>query len=346
MALIDTILKLSALKGPAGFEAEAETAIKALLAPFMDDVITDTLGNIIGTRRCGRDGAPKLMLDAHFDEIGFIITGAEEGFLRFAPLGGVDARMLPASELVVLTEPPVIGVVTALPPHLLKGEEGDKTIKIEDLYLDVGLTAEEALQKVPLGTPAVYAAEARRFGDDLVCGKSLDNRVSVAAVLRALELIGQTPLDVDLIVLFSVQEEVGTRGAKPGAYAAFPDWCIVIDVGHAKTPDCKTPETKEQGSGVVISKGPNMNRRLAEKLQALAEAKNIHYQIGVEPDGDSGTNARVVQVTRAGVATALVGVPLKYMHSSHEVISVQDAEATAALLCEIAKALKGDDRHA
>jgi endoglucanase len=153
MAIADTILKLSAASGPSGFERDVGALAAGLLAPYMDNVRTDVLGNVIGLRRCGKENAGKLMFDAHLDEIGFIVTGHEEGFLRFAALGGVDARMLPAAELKLLTDPPMFGVVAALPPHRQKSDETDKAIKIEDLFIDVGLGQDEAQKAVPVGTP-------------------------------------------------------------------------------------------------------------------------------------------------------------------------------------------------
>ena len=346
MALKDTIIKLGAACGPSGFEQDVGKLAAGLLEPFMDEITTDVMGNVIGLRRCGKENAKKLMFDAHLDEIGFIVTGHEEGFLRFAAVGGVDARMLPASELKILTDPPVIGIVGAIPPHIQKPDESDKTIKIEDLYIDTGLSKEKAEKRIPIGTPAVYNTGARAFGDAMICGKAMDDRSCFACILRALELLKDETLGVDLYVLASSQEEVGTRGAKTGAFAVQPDWCVVVDVDHAKTPDHTKYDAMTLGGGVVISKGPNMNRKLTEQAVTLAEENSIAYQIGVEASGNSGTNTRVIQITGAGVATALFGLPLKYMHSPVEVISLEDAEAASALLCSVAKNLKGEDDHA
>jgi endoglucanase len=349
MVLADTIIELCTLAGPAGFEQAAAARTHEMLASCMDEVRTDVMGNIIGVRRCEAsrrgENAKKLLFDAHIDEIGFIITGHEDGFLRFSTLGGVDARMLPASEIKILTEPPIIGIVAAAPPHILDAGDSDKALKVDDLYIDVGMNQDEAKKAVPVGTAAVYNTGARVFGTDMIYGKSLDDRACFACVLRALELLKDEQLDVDLYVLASVQEEAGTRGARTGAFSVFPDWCVVVDADHAKTPDHTKHDAKETGGGVVISKGPNMNRRLTELAETCAREKGISYQIGIEP-GDSGTNAAVIQVTREGVATALFGLPVKYMHSPVEVLNLSDAEAVAALLCETAKMLKGDDAHA
>jgi endoglucanase len=349
MSIAEDIIELGEMAGPAGFEQAVAARIREKLAPYMDEVKTDVLGNVIGVKRCEAsrrgENAKKLLFDAHIDEIGLIVTGHEEGFLRFAALGGVDARMLPAAEIKILTDPPMIGIVGAAPPHIQKGDESDKTIKIEDLFIDIGMSQEEAKKAVPLGTAAVYNTGVRRFGDDLLCGKGLDDRACFACVLRALELLKDEKLDVDLYVMASVQEEVGTRGAKAGAFGIDPDWCVAIDVDHAKTPDNKEYWLKEIGAGAVISKGTILNKHLTGTAIRLAEEKGIKYQVGIEA-GNTGTNANPIQLTRGGIAVALLGLPLKYMHSPVEVVSLSDAEAVAALLCEIAKALKGDEENA
>ncbi len=345
MSIAESILELCALAGPAGSEQLVAARVCELLAPYMDEVKTDVLGNVIGVKLCGKKNAKKLLFDAHIDEIGFIVTGHEEGFLRFAALGGVDARMLPASVIKILTEPPIIGVVGAAPPHIQKGEETDRTIKIEELFIDIGMSQEEAKKAVPPGTAAVFSTGVRCIGGDLLCGKGLDDRACIACILRALELLKDEKLDVDLYVSASVQEEVGTRGAKTAAFSINPDWCFAVDVDHAKTPDNKEYWLKEVTGGAVISKGTILNKSLTDTAVRLAEEKGIKYQLGIEA-GNTGTNANVIQLTREGVAVGLLDLPLKYMHSPVEVVSLSDAEAVAALLSEIAKAMKGDEDNA
>lgn len=337
MDTAELLINLSSIPGPSGFEEQAVGYVRGLLEPYMDETWIDAVGNLIGARRCGKDGAPKLMFDAHIDEIGLIITGAEEGFLRFAALGGLDARMLPASGVTILTDPPRYGVICVMPPHVLKKEDTEKNIKIEDMFIDAGITQEEAIREIPPGTPGVMAGGARRFGENGMCGKALDDRAGIAAILLTLEMLKDTKLDVDLYVMASVQEEVGTRGAAPGVYAINPDQCLVVDVGHAKTPDTKPSEVDEHlGGGVIISRGPNINAALAESAIKLARENGIAYQIDVEPGGNSGTNARAIQISREGVATAILGIPLKYMHNVREVVSLEDIESTARLLSKCA----------
>ncbi|MCL2401903.1 MAG: M42 family peptidase [Oscillospiraceae bacterium] len=340
--IADMLIELCAIPGPSGFEQPAAARCRELLAPYMTDTWIDVLGNVIGVRRCGKDNAPTLLLDAHIDEIGLIITGVEEGFLRFHALGGLDARTLSAAEVRILADPPLYGVICAMPPHVLKKEDTDKALKIEDLFIDIGLNQAQAETAVPLGTAGVMYNGVRRFGEHLLCGKALDDRAGFAAILRTLALLKDTALDVDLYVMGSAQEEVGVRGAASGAFAIDPDYCIVVDVSHAKTPDSKPHEARETlDGGVIISRGPNMNRAFTETAVTLAKANDIPYQIAVEPGGNSGTNARAIQISRNGVATALLGLPMKYMHTPYEVCATDDIESTARLMCEMTKSLKG-----
>jgi len=229
-----------------------------------------------------------------------------------------------------------------MPPHVLKKEDSEKAIKIEDMFIDIGLSQDEAVKAVPQGTPAVLISGVRRFGEKNLCGGSLDDRAGFAAILRSLELLEGVELSIDLYVMASVQEEVGSRGAAPGVFAIAPDRCVVVDVGHAKTPDSKPAETGEElGGGVIISRGPNMNAALTDMMIKLASGGGIKHQVNVEPGGDSGTNARAVQISREGAATVLLSIPMRYMHSAHEVVSIDDIEQTARLLCEAAMAVSG-----
>ena len=342
MNVKDVLKKLCELPGPAGFEEPVAEFVKELLKPYVDEAWIDVLGNVVGVRRCGKEDARKLMFDAHIDEIGLIVTGVEEGFLRFARLGGLDSRIIPATGVTILSEPPVYGVISVLPPHILKDKDTQKNFKIEDLYIDVGLTQEEAEKLVLPGTHGVIAGDIKDIGENMICGKAVDDRIGVVAILRALELLKDVCLDFDLYVMASVQEEVGVRGAMTGAYAVAPDFCVVVDVDHAKTPDAKEADTSlALGDGVVITFGPNMNKAITEQILDLAKKNDINHQVGVIPGGSSGTNARAIQVSREGVATALLGIPMKYMHSANELASLDDVESTAQLLSETAKSLVG-----
>lgn len=339
MLLHEMITDLCAVSAPSGFEERAFERISALISPFSDEVKTDAMGNLIAIKKCGKPNAKKLMLNAHMDEIGFIITGYEKGFLRFSPLGGIDPRMLPARELKILTDPPIFGVIDTMPPHTLENGEQDKTIDMKKLYIDAGLSDEEARRAVPLGTPVVFAGGCESFSESRICGKSLDDRACVAILIKTMERLRDRQLDIDVFCLISTQEEVGTRGAVTGTFSIEPDFAVTVDVTHAATPDSKKGQTMEMGKGAAIGVGPNMDRGITGLLFRLAEEKEIPCQTEVM-GGNTGTDGWVIQVSRTGVSTALTSLPIKYMHSPVELMDVSDAEAIVKLLAELAAALK------
>lgn len=335
---IEQILeRLCAVGGPSGFERPAVLAARELLEPLMDEVWTDRLGSLIGVRRCGKPGAKKLLLDAHLDEVGLIVTGHKDGFLRFKA-AGVDARMLPDREVSILTDPPMLGVVACLPPHVLSAEEREKAPEVKDLFVDAGLSQEKAERLIPIGTPMVYRAELTRLGERQVCAKSLDDRACFAALLRAAELLKETALDVDLYILGSVCEETGGVGAQVGAQALAPDYCVAVDVTFGRTPDCSKEEALAMGGGPAVGIGPNCARWMVKRLLDKAAGLDMAVQKEVM-EGNSGTNGWDMQVANEGVATALVSVPLKYMHTPVEVVELSDIEDTARLLAAFAQGL-------
>ena len=338
--IADILIKLCDMHGPAGFEEAVTAYAKELIEPYMDETYIDVMGNVIGVKKSMKKGAKKLLLDAHIDEIGLVVTAVEDGFLKFSKLGGLDARTLPASHIKIMTDPPILGVICALPPHVLKDEDIKKALKIEDMFIDVGLSQEDAERKIPIGTPGVLGVSTKKFGENQLCGKALDDRVGFAAILWALELLKGKKLDVDLYVMASVQEEVGMRGAGPGAFAIKPDYAVIVDVNFAKSPDTKPHKATDiLGGGVSIARGPNMNVRLTQLAIDCANKKDIKYQISVEPGGNIGLNSSVIQISCGGVATAVFGIPLKYMHTTCEIVSLDDIKCTAELLCETAKSI-------
>ena len=329
---------LSGQTSPSGFEGPAAQAARELLEPLMDEVWIDRLGNVIGVRRCGRENAKKLLLDAHLDEIGLMVTGIEDGFLRFRSIGGVDPRMLPDRELTVLTEPPLFGVVACMPPHVLKEGEADKSIPISELYIDIGMSQEQAEKAIPIGTPISYRGSCFPLGEKEVCGKSMDDRSCFVTLLRAAELLKDKKLDVDLYIMGSTREEVAGTGAVVGAYAVAPDWCVAVDVTHGRTPDGPKDRSCELGKGPAIGIGPNMTTWMTERMIAKAEENAIPWQ-GEVMAGHTDTNGWHMQIVREGIATSVVSLPLKYMHTPIEVLDLDDVEYVARLLAAFAENL-------
>ena len=318
--------RLCTCTAPSGFEGPAAAVAAELLRPLVDEVSIDRMGNVLGVRRSKTPGAPKLLLDAHLDEIGLIVTGVEDGFLRFRSIGGVDPRMLPGRELVVLTDPPLRGLV-ACPA----GGDENKSVPLNELYVDVGLSQEEAERAVPVGTPMVYRAGCFPLGEDQMCGKSMDDRACFVTLLRAAELLRDKELDVELHILGSTREEVSGAGAVVGTWAVAPDFCVAVDVTHGKTPDGPADKTFDLGGGPAIGVGPNMTRWMTERMIAKAKEHGIPYQMEIM-SGHTGTNGWEMQISREGVATSVLSLPLKYMHTPVETLSLADMEGVAQLL--------------
>lgn len=318
--------RLCTCTAPSGFEGPAAAVAAELLRPLVDEVSIDRMGNVLGVRRSKTPGAPKLLLDAHLDEIGLIVTGVEDGFLRFRSIGGVDPRMLPGRELVVLTDPPLRGLV-ACPA----GGDENKSVPLNELYVDVGLSQEEAERAVPVGTPMVYRAGCFPLGEDQMCGKSMDDRACFVTLLRAAELLRDKELDVELHILGSTREEVSGAGAVVGTWAVAPHFCVAVDVTHGKTPDGPADKTFALGGGPAIGVGPNMTRWMTERMIAKAREHSIPYQLEIM-SGHTGTNGWEMQISREGVATSVLSLPLKYMHTPVETLSLADMEGVAQLL--------------
>ena len=347
MDIIQCLTELSLASGPSGRERGADSVHELAKAQMQSltsssgelifqSVYTDRFGNLIGFRPCGKSNAKRVVLDAHMDEVGLVITGAEEGFLTFRSVGGVDPRMLPDREITLLTDPPTFGLIAVLPPHVQKPGDADRSIPLSDLRIDAGLTQEQAEKLV--GTFAVPRGTVQRLQNDVISGKAMDDRAGFITLLRCAELLKDDSLDVDLYVMGSSREETNGGGALVGAFALEPDCFVAVDVTHARTPDGPREETFPAGSGAVIGIGPNIARWMSDRFIAKAEESRISWLPEVMA-GHTGTNAWEVQTAREGIATAVLSLPLKYMHSPVETLDLRDLEACAALLAAFVKNL-------
>lgn len=338
----DEILgKLCSISAPTGFEAPATALATELLIPFMDEVYENPLGSVIGVRRCGKPNAKKILLDAHLDEIGMIVTGHEDGFLRFAPLGGVDSRMLPDRELTILTDPPRFGVIACTPPHVQTSSEQNNSVAIKDLFIDVGLTQEEAEAQIPIGTPATFRGGCQPLGEHFLWGKAMDDRSCFAILLDVAQRLQNKPLQADLFILGSVDEERSSVGAITALWDIAPTCCVAVDVTHGDTPDGKKEKTFPLGKGPTIGIGPNCTPWMEKKLFAIAKEEELPVQTEVIA-GHSGTNGWPMQICREGIPTAVVSLPLRYMHTPLETLHRDDLETTAALLTSFVSQYGGD----
>lgn len=330
--MIEIIKKLSDMGGISGFEYTVSPHVAELFREYCDKVETDRAGNVVGHIFSKEKNAPTVMIEAHMDGIGLMVKEiTDRGFLTFVPIGGIDPRILPAAEVIVSGKENLYGVIGAKPPHLQSEKDRKKAPKIEDMYIDIGLSKEEAEEKVSVGDMVYFKTEAVELLNNRVSGKFLDNRAGVVALLYALKGIQGKRLPFHLSVLIAVQEEVGLRGAVMGTFGVSPDVAIVVDVCHGKTPDSGSDSTFSLGSGTVLSLGPNIHPALSNLMREVAEKENIKVSLDVD-GGDTGTDAWAVQVSRTGVATALLSIPLSYMHTTVETLSMDDVYATGELI--------------
>ena len=247
--------------------------------------------------------------------------------------------MLLASEVSVWGKKEVRGVISNLPPHLQKSGE-KKPPKIDEIAIDVGMTKAEAEKVISLGDRVTFKRNFNELVGTQVCSNVLDDRSGVASILLAVEKLKD--VDAKITVCFSSQEEVGTRGAKTVAYGKDVDEAIVVDVSFGYTPMCKKSDCGEIGKGVMIGVAPILDSAMSHKMQEIAKAKNIPYQIEVMGGGHTGTNADVITINQRGIKTSLLSIPEKYMHSPIEIVDTKDVEATADLICEYIMERVGD----
>lgn len=325
------IKELSDLRGISGFEYRISDKIAEYFRPYADEVTVDTLGNVIAVKRCGKENAKKIMIEAHCDEIGLMVRDIDDrGFVTMAMVGGIDARILPSSEVVIHGRKDVPGVIGAKPPHLQEADEAKKASKLTDMAIDTGMNADEVKKYVSVGDSITLAQSVGELGGGQFSGKTLDDRAGVAALITTMKNLMKIKTDVDVYAVAAVQEEVGLRGAKTAAYSINPDLAVAVDVCHGITPD-NSDNAFETGSGAVISIGPNIHPKLQKRLSETAEKYHVKTELDVD-GGDTGTDAWAIQVSRCGVPTALLSIPLKYMHTSVETLSVSDVSAVSELL--------------
>lgn len=331
------LFDLVSAAGVSGQEDAAAEWVAQRLGSYTDTVYRDVLGNVVALVRRPEPGQPHLLLDAHLDEIGLIVTGIEPGgFLRVAGCGGVDRKVLLAQEVAVHGKQTLDGVVASQPPHLAAKSKEQKNPTVEELLIDTGLEDAHLRELVPLGSRVSFLAKPKTLLGDRVSSKSLDNRAGVAAVCFALELLRGCELQCGLSVLFAVQEETGEQGAKTGAFDLQPTTSISVDVSFGKTPDLPDHQCGVLGKGVMIGMSPTLTASVSQRLEALAIREQIPYQLEVM-GGPTSTNADALGLTRGGIATGLCSIPLRYMHTPAELISLSDLEAVGRLLAVYAK---------
>lgn len=345
MELKKLIVELSSMMSVSGYERYDRERLVSAIGSYFDENYLDNVGNQIFVKRCGKADAPKIMVDAHFDEIGMYVTEiCEGGFLRVINVGGIDTGILQAGDVVIYGKnEKLFGVVASTPPHLSAGNSKELK-KIDELLIDTCHTKEELEEKIRIGTPVGFAPKYTELLGDKIMGKSFDDKACAACAVYA---VANTPADAlagDVYVMLSCCEEV-TGEVLPGAYALNPDYAMIIDVNLGRVPGTKKEDTVEMGKGPSVTLSAVTDRKLTSMTCKLAEAKEIPYQVSVSAS-HTGTNAVDVHLAREGIPVVDVGLPLASMHTYNEIISLDDAKAlsdlVSAFVCDanIAKCFK------
>jgi endoglucanase len=337
MDLKQTIMSLSNTYGVSGDEDKACEKALEMLKEFTSDCYVKN-NSVFGNFGKREEGKPHILLDAHIDMIGFVVTFiTDEGFVKIANCGGIDRRILAAEQVVILGKEQVKGVICTMPPHLSKGD--GKVPEWQDISIDVGMTKEQAEKVISLGDKVVFMQHSRELAGDRITGAALDDRCGVACLLRTAELLKDAKLNCSYTIMFSSQEEVGERGAKVGVYDVDPDIAIAVDVSFALTSDDSELKCGKMGKGCMIGFSPVLDRELSLAFVSAAEKNDLPYQREIM-HGETGTNADRFSVNCGGVKAVTLSIPLKYMHTPVEVISVSDVENTAQLIAAYMKEVR------
>jgi len=345
MELLAHLKELCAAPGVAGYEARVREAIAAAWRPLADEVRADRMGSLWATKTGnGPAPRPKLMLAAHMDSIGLMVTARDGEFLRVIHIGEIDARVMPGQPVMVHGKRDLPGTVVQPPAFLLPKANREGVVPVSELLVDCGLPEAQLAEAVSVGDVISFAQPPAELKGGLLAANYLDNRASVASVTACLDYLRVRPQAWDVIAVATVQEETRLLGAMTAAYALQPQLAIAIDVTHGAGAAVKDERTYPLGGGPAIGFGPNIHPRLAAAITATAERLEMKHS--AEPMAThSGTDAFGIQVARAGIPTTVVSIALRNMHTPVEVVAVSDVQRVGRLLAEFIAELKPDFMH-
>lgn len=332
--------------GVSGYEEGVQEVFRARVRPLCDEVRTDLMGSVIAARNPG--GNPRILLDGHPDEIGFVVKHIDDrGFLYVERVGGWDVEVLVAQRVLVHTSSgPVPGVFGKKAVHLMEEDERKKKSELHKIWIDIGARdGVEAREVVSIGDFATLEAQFTSARNGLAFAKSFDNRAGLWVVVETLRLLEGREIRPAVFGVSAVQEEIGLRGARTAAYGVDPVIGIAIDVSHTSDyPDVDKRKVGDiaLGKGPVLVRGANVNPHVFRRLVAVAKERDLPYQVQTA-GGATGTDANPIQLTRSGVAAGLVGIPLRYMHSPCEMLALEDLENAARLLAAFIESCGSDD---
>lgn len=347
----DLLAHLLNARSPSGAEFEAQAVLDKHIQPLAEVYEKDAMGNRMAT--LNTKGNPSIMLAGHMDELGLLISYIDKnGFIYFDTLGGHDATILSGRRVHILSKKGIIkGVTGKRAVHLLNKDERNKVPELHEIWVDIGVSSrEEALEYVNIGDSIVYSEGFELLQNNRITSRALDNKCGCYVVNEAFTRLAQSSkkLEAKVVAASTTQEEIGIRGAITAAYRVNPQVALAIDVSHSTDhPDCDNRRFGETalGKGPIIVQGPNINPKVHERLVQCAKSLKIPYQLEADPR-PTGTDARALQVSRAGVATGIVAIPLRYMHTPSEMVHLEDLENVVKLVVAFAQSLtKKDDFH-
>ncbi|QCX34585.1 M42 family metallopeptidase [Caloramator sp. E03] len=331
------LFKLSNSMGVSGYEHNLNSLLEEYFKGYVDEISYGKLGDFIGIKK-GR-GSLKIMIAAHLDEVGLMVTEIDDrGFVHFRVINGIDPKTLPAQEVIIHGKKEVYGVIGAKPPHILTSEDLKKAIDVDDMLIDTGLEKDKLIEIVSPGDVITIKRDATNLLGDFITGKAFDDRAGVCAMFECAKILKDCEHYPDVYFVATVMEEVGHKGARTVTNVINPDIGIAIDVTSADK-YASDDILVECGKNIKIAVGPNIHPELVEKLIETAQEQDIPYKIVAEP-GRTGTDAWDIQVSGEGVATLLVSIPIKYMHTSVEVLNYTDIEKVGKLIASFILSLK------
>ena len=326
--------ELCALPTVSGREKESKKMLFEIANKFFDEAYEDSFGNFVFVKKSRLADAPRLMLDAHFDEVGMMVSQVHEGgFLSITPIGGLDMRVLGATQVVVYGKQSINGILTSTPPHLLAG---DKALpKISDIYVDTGLDKDTLESLVSVGDYVGFAPELTELLNNRVASKGLDDKACACAIFDMASRIDENRLKYDVYAVISAQEETGKSGARFVAYDTLPDIAIITDVCFARGEGIEASESVSLGEGASVDISACTSISLTRAIMKMLDSRRAPYQKICEPSR-TYTNNEAVSISGAGVRTALLGIPLSGMHTPSEIVSLEDIKSLSDILLEIA----------
>lgn len=327
------LVELTECFSASGHEFFGKEVIEKLSKDIFDEIKMDSAGNYILVKKSGKSNAKKLLIDAHFDTVGMMVTQIKDGgFLSFTALGGLDTNVLPATEVIIRGKKDIYGVITSIPPHL---KTSNKAPKIKELMIDTGYSKEKLEEIVSVGDPVVYKNQIDFIYGEQVTSSGLDDKACLCAALDAVAKMDKRAMAYDVYLIASMQEEVGKAGPTRCAFDIDPDIAITVDVNFAKTDKDDNFECIEIGKGASVDISAQTDRTLTKNIRKALDENGIEYQIVCEPRY-TGTNNEALAISGYGVRTALLSIPLKSMHTPSETVSLRDIKSLSDILACIA----------